>query len=140
MIRIGYVVLIIISLLLVGCGGQSIIQPITTATPIPPTATATPMFVLKCDINTDTYGFEIIGETGTCEYSYNETTNYEYDDSGQMSGITVNVNQDLSYENNQHEYHIRGTIKINPITNELTYNITATGDTFGNSPQTCKYP
>ena len=37
-----YVVLIIISLLLVGCGGQVPVQPTETSTPIPPTNTPVP--------------------------------------------------------------------------------------------------
>lgn len=116
-------ILIVIMLLLAGCGGQK--------------------YALKCNITTEDFGFEITGEdeTGTItQTSNNEATNYEYDSSGQTSGITVNVNRDLVFENNQHKYHIEGTIKLNPITNELTYDITATGDTFGNSPQTCKKP
>lgn len=130
-----HAVLIITALLLAGCGGQSLFQPAETATPTPPP------YSLKCNITTQEFGFDIIGETGTVTQTSNsEATNYEYDSSGQTSGITVNVNRDLVFENNQHKYHIEGTIKLNPITNELTYDITATGDTFGDSPQTCKKP
>jgi hypothetical protein len=133
------IILIVIMSLLVGCSGQSPFQPAETVTPLPPTATDTPKYVLKCNINTQEFGFDITGETGTVTTTANnEATNYEYDTSGQTSGITVGVNRDLLFENNQHKYHIEGTIKLNPITNELTYDITATGDTFGNSPQTCK--
>ncbi len=117
------IILIVIMLLLAGCGGQK--------------------YVLQCNITTQDFSFEIIGEdeTGTVtQTSNNETTNYEYDSSGQISRITVNVNRDLVFEKNQHKYHIEGIIELNPITNELTYDITATGDAFGNSPQTCKSP
>jgi hypothetical protein len=135
------VILTITILLLAGCGGQSLFQPAQTATPIPPTATDTPKYSFKCNIDTQEFGFEITGETGTVTTtSNNEATNYEYDTSGQKSGITVGVNRDLLFENSQHKYHVEGTIKLNPITNELTYDITATGDAFGNLPQTCKKP
>jgi hypothetical protein len=133
--------LIVITLILAGCGGQSLFQPAATATPAPPTATPTPKYVMKCNITTQKYGFEITGETGTVtQTSNNEATNYEYDSSGQTSGITVNVNRDLAFDDTQHKYHIEGTIKLNPITNDLTYDITATSDVFGDSPQTCKKP
>jgi hypothetical protein len=133
------IILIVIILLLAGCGGKSPFQPAETATPIPPTATATPKYALKCNITTQEFGFDITGETGTVtQTSNNEATNYEYDASGQTSGITVGVNRDLLFESSQHKYHIEGTIKLNPITNDLTYDITATGDAFGNSPQNCK--
>lgn len=136
-------VLILITLLLSSCGPGQMFGP--TQTPIPPTATNTPIpsYKLKCDINTESFGFGITGEdeTGTVtESRNNEATNFEYDTSGQKSGITVNVNRDLVFESNQHKYHIEGTIKLNPITNELTYDITATSDVFGDSPQTCKKP
>lgn len=134
-----YVVIVIVSLLLVGCGSQSLFKPPETATPIPPTATETPKYVLICNINTQEFGFDITGETGTVTQSANnEATNFEYDTSGQRSGITVNVNRDLVFESSQHKYHIEGTIKLNPITNDLTYDITATSDVFGDPPQTCK--
>ena len=134
-------VLIITILLLAGCGGQTPVQPTETATPIPPTATDTSKYVLKCSINSESYGFEITGETGAVQSTFNnETTGYEYDTSGQISAITVSVNRDLVYENNKHAYHIEGSIIVKQATNEVTYNITATGDTFGDSPQTCKKP
>jgi len=116
------IVLILATLLSSGCGGS-------------------PTYALKCNIDTQQYGFEITGETGNfTESMNNEATSYEYDTSGQVSGLTVNIDRDLVFDDNQHEYHIGGTIKLNPMTNELTYNITATGDTFGDAPQTCKMP
>ena len=128
--------LIITILLLVGCSGQVTVKPTETAT-----SQSTSKYTLKCNIDTQNYGFEITGETGTVTTkSNNETTNYNYDSSGQMSGVTVAVNRDLLFENSQHNYHIEGTITVNQITNGITYDITATGDTFGNSPQTCKKP
>ncbi len=124
------IILIVTTILLAGCGGQS---------PFQPAATATPKFALKCNITTQEFGFDITGETGkVTQTSNNEATHYEYDSSGQTSGITVNVNRDLAFEETQHKYHIEGIIKLNPTTNELTYDITATGDAFGNSPQICK--
>ncbi len=111
---------IITILLLTGCGAK---------------------YILKCNIDTQNYGFEITGETGAVTTtSNNETTNYNYNSSGQISGVTVGVNRDLLFENSQHKYHIEGSITVNQITNVVTYGITATGDTLGNSPQTCKKP
>lgn len=97
-------------------------------------------YTLKCDISTENFGFEITGESGSVQTTYNnESQNYVYDASGQVSAITVNVNRDLVYENSKHAYHIQGTITVTKNV-LLTYNITATGDTFGNTPQTCKKP
>jgi len=97
-------------------------------------------YTLKCDISTENLGFEITGESGSVQTTYNnESQGYEYDASGQISAITVTVNRDLVYENSKHAYHIEGTITIKQ-TVLLTYDITATGDAFGNSPQTCTRP
>ena len=100
----------------------------------------TPEYSLKCNITTEEYGFEITGETGSVEStSNNETKTIEYD-SGQMTGATVAVNRDLLFTDSQHKYHIEGTITVDQTTNQVTYDITATGDAFGDSPQTCKKP
>lgn len=118
-----YLVAIVISLVLAGCGGSK------------------SEYALVCNIGTKEYGFEITGETGTVTQTLNsESTNYEYDAAGQRTGITVNVNRDLVFEDTQHAYHIEGTINLNPMTEELSYDITATGDSFGDTPQTCKMP
>jgi hypothetical protein len=98
-------------------------------------------YTLKCNINTESFGFEITGESGSVQTTYNnESQSYEYAASGQISAITATVNRDLVYEDSKHAYHIEGTITVKPATNEVTYDITATGDAFGNSPQTCKQP
>jgi hypothetical protein len=102
---------------------------------------AKPSYTLKCDINTESFGFEITGETGPLQSTFNsESQNYEYDTSGQISAITVNVNRDLLYETSKNTYHIEGIITVKKATNEVTYAVTATGDALGNSPQTCKAP
>lgn len=114
-------ILIIIAMTFVGCGGTK--------------------YELKCDINTQEYGFEIVGETGATETTFHdESTSYNYDPSGILAGVTVAVNRDMLFTESQHTYHIEGTITVNQTTNEVTYDITATGDAFGNSPQTCKKP
>jgi hypothetical protein len=114
-------ILITMTLLFVGCGGTK--------------------YELKCNINTQEYGFEIVGETGSTETTFHdESTSYNYDPSGILAGLTVTVNRDLLFTNSQHLYHIEGTITINQTTNEVAYDITATGDTLGGSPQTCKKP
>jgi hypothetical protein len=116
------IVLIVPALLLAGCGGTS-------------------KYALKCDINTENFSFEITGEKGTVATTSNgETSNYDYDDSGVLSGVTVAVNRDMVFEDTKHSYHIEGTITLKQATNEVTYNITATGDSFGKSVQTCKNP
>jgi len=136
-----YTVLIMVLLLLAGCSGQSLFQPAETATPLPPTPTETPKYALECTIDTQQYGFGIKGETGPVTESRNsEVTNIEYATSGQQSGLTINVNRDLDFENTQHKYHLEGTIKLDMIANEVTYDITATSDVFGDSPQTCHKP
>jgi len=97
-------------------------------------------YTLKCNIDTEEYGFEITGESGPVQVTSNgesQKTTYE---SGGVSAITVDVNRDVVYENSKNAYHIEGTIAIKPPTGEVTYDITATGDTFGDSPQTCKKP
>lgn len=111
------------ALLLYGCGpGQS-------------------NYSLKCIIDAQEYGFEITNESGTVQSTFNnESTSFDYDDDGFRTGITVHVNRDLLYTNSGHNYHIEGTITVNQITNEVAYDITATGDAFGGSPQTCKMP
>jgi hypothetical protein len=114
-------IFIVIMLLMVGCGGQK--------------------HALKCNITTEEFGFEITGEDETVtQTSNNESKETLYDPSGQMTSITVKVNRDLVFEKSKHTYHIEGIIKLDPLTDELTYDITATGDTFGKSPQTCKKP
>ncbi|MBN1263913.1 MAG: hypothetical protein JXA25_00365 [Anaerolineales bacterium] len=119
--------LIVSTLVLAGCGSQSLAQP--------------PQHVFSCDIDTESYGFEITGEEGmVTTTSNNETTFFEYDDSGQMSGISVQVDRDMLFEDSQNNYHIEGTINIDLSTDEVSYDITATGDSFDDSPQTCKYP
>lgn len=122
-----FVVLIIVSLLLAGCGGKA----------SPPS----PEHELKCNINTQEFAFGFTGETGEVEITFNnETDTYYTDSSGVITEVTTNVNRDLLFTSSQHKYHIEGTITVNEKTNEVTYDITATGDTFGDTPQTCKKP
>jgi hypothetical protein len=134
--------LFFVMLVIYGCRALSslpipISPPLQTVTSMPSTA----KFNLKCNISAQDFGFEITGETGSIQSTFNnETTSYNYDTSGQMTGITVAVNRDMFFESSQHKYHIVGTITVNQITNEITYDITATGDAFDNSPQTCKKP
>jgi hypothetical protein len=138
--RIGlFNVLVVLSFTMVACSSGLLIGP--TPTPTIPPPTPTPACAFKCNINTQQYGFEITCESGTVTTtSNNESTHYNYATSGQMSGITVGVNRDLLFQNNQHKYHIEGTITVDQLANTVTYDITATGDAFGNTPQTCKQP
>jgi hypothetical protein len=113
-------------------GTQS--QPISPQQPTP-----TPACTFKCDIDTQQYGFEITCESGSVSTTFNnESTHYNYDTSGQMSGTTLDINRDFLFQTNQHKDHIEGTITIDQLTNTVSYEITASGDSFGDSPQTCK--
>ena len=105
-------------------------------TPVPPTPTPIPF---KCNITTESYGFEIVGESGQVSTTmHDEATSYQYAPSGQRSGITVNINRDLTFTNSKNTYKIVGKIILDLIANSVSYDITATGGTFGNNPQTCK--
>jgi len=57
-----------------------------------------------------------------------------------MIGIFISVNRDLLFADGQHSYHIEGTITVDQITNEVSYDISTTGDAFGNSPQIRRKP
>ncbi len=124
----------------VACGLGNILAPRFTPTPaFTPTPTPPP-YQLVCNITTDSYGFEIDGETGEATSSMNDTTSYHYGASGQVSAITVEINEELTYSNTKHTYKITGQISLNMDSNSVTYNVTATGDMFGDQPQTCKRP
>lgn len=117
----GLILLVIFTFALAGCGGAT--------------------YSLKCNIDTESFDFSIEGEKGASETSFNnESQSYTYDPTGQMSAITVTVNRDVTFEESKHKYHIEGTITLDIKTDGLTYDITGTGDAFGNTPQTCKKP
>lgn len=111
----------VISLLLSGCGSTS-------------------PYALKCDIGTEQYSLSIEGETGEVTVqSNNESSTVKYNNGAQES-ITVNVNRTLTYKETGHEYTITGTIAVDLVKNAVTYDITATGDSFENKEQGCKNP
>jgi hypothetical protein len=140
-----YAVLIIVSLLLAGCGGKAAVD--AAASEAPPELqeeaaqeeTQAPEHELKCNINTQAFDFGITGETGEVRITYNnETVTSQTDSSGVITEVTTNVNRDLLFTSSQHKYHIEGTITVNQKTNEVTYDITVTGDTLGDTPLICK--
>ncbi len=120
------------------------IPPTATDTPIPPTTTNTPVptsskYQLKCDLagqNADNYVIEITGETGTFQVTLNSLeTNF---DPG-TGDFILTLNRDMLYVNSKHSYHIKGTITVGA-EGVTAYDLTATGDTLGDSSQTCKKP
>lgn len=96
---------------------------------------------LDCEISTEQYSFSITGEKGDVQTSYNgESQNYSYDNSGQVSTITININEDLTYLESDHTYHVEGVLTLDVPSNTVTYDITATGDGLAKSGSSCKKP
>lgn len=92
---------------------------------------------LVCNIGTESYSIEITCESGSTTTEYNnESTEYQYDSYGKLSGLKLNLNQSRTYENTQNTYQIVGVINVNLTQNTVTHNITVTGGVF-NDPQTC---
>jgi hypothetical protein len=136
------IVLIVgISFLMLACQFGGVFQPKNTSTPTStstPTVTPTPVFSLECNITTEDFTFEILGESGPVEItSNNESTSYHFSNSN-VDSITVEINRDMAYDDSNHSYHLEGTIQVDLTTDELSYSITATGATFGSLPQTCE--
>ena len=95
-----------------------------------------PDCAVECDIGTEEYSIVITCESGSTTTTYNnESTEYEYDDSG-LSGLKLNLNQTRTYENTNNTYQIVGVINVNLRQNTTTHNITVSGGVF-NDPQTC---
>jgi hypothetical protein len=95
-----------------------------------------PDCAVECDIGTEEYSIVITCESGSTTTTYNnESTEYEYDDSG-LSGLKLNLNQTRTYENTNNTYQIVGVINVNLRQNTVTHNITVSGGVF-NDPQTC---
>jgi hypothetical protein len=142
------IVLIVgISFLMLACQFGGIFQPKNTSTPTltptststtTPTVTPTPVFALECNITTEDFEFNILGESGPVEITSNgETTSYHFSNSN-VDSITVEINRDMVYNDSNNSYHLEGTIDVDLTTNDLSYSITATGATFGSLPQTCQ--
>jgi len=92
-----------------------------------------------CNITTENYAFNIVGESGEMTDSLNNQTNIQYSTSGEKV-ITVDVNEELKYGSSNNTYKIVGKITVDQTSNTVSYNLTATGGAFGNSPQICKKP
>lgn len=145
--------MVVVILFLVGCNGVPVgppatptpIPPTPTFTPVPPTPTPTPIpptptpaCMLKCNINTERYGFEITCESGQVSKTVSDKTNLEYGAAGNVSKVTVQVNQELTYKDSGNEYKVTGKIIVNATQKSVNYDITATGGAFSETPQTCK--
>lgn len=100
--------------------------------------TPTPACAFQCNIGAESYGFDFTCESGVVNTEMNNSTSFGYDASGQVSSITVAVNQKQTYASTQHTYNIVGTIIIDKAAGTNSYNITATGGALGDAPQTCK--
>lgn len=95
-------------------------------------------YALECNIDTEQYGFKISGEDGPITVqTKGETTSTFYDPNGKVSGISVEVNRTLTFEDSGNSYDIVGDIHVDFQTDVVEYDITASGDTFA-EPQSCK--
>lgn len=95
-------------------------------------------YTLECNIDTEQYGFVIDGEDGPVSIQTNgETTQSFYNPSGNIDSVTVEVNRTFTFEESGNSYDIVGEIIVDFRTDTVTYDITATGDSF-EEPQTCK--
>jgi YD repeat-containing protein len=119
----------LILLLVAACGGAA----------AGPTATPTPACALECDVDTEGYSIGISCESGPVTVAHEgESTEYEYDASGQRTGILVSIDRERTYENSQNTYDIVGTIEVDLIQDTADYEIVVTGGAFGDTPQTCE--
>jgi len=110
--------------------------PTSTLSPEPP-STPTPTCALQCSIDTESYGFDFTCESGPVSKEMNNTTQLKYD-SGQVSQVTVQVDQKQTYSSSGNTYNIAGTIMVDVTAGNVSYDIQATGGEFGDTPQTCK--
>lgn len=113
-------VLLVSLLLLTACGGGG---------------ASTGEFI--CNIDTEGYGFEFSGEEGPATIqNHGETTTANYDPSGKQTGVMVEVNRTVTFENSGNSYTIVGQIEVDFLNEEASYDVTATSDVY-DEPQTC---
>ena len=94
-------------------------------------------YTLECNIDTEQYGFKIIGEEGSLTTeTHGESRKTEFKD-GKMSSTTIEINRTMTFNDSGNSYDIEGEVSVNFLTEVVTYDITATGDTF-DEPQTCQ--
>lgn len=90
-----------------------------------------------CNIDTESYGFEFAGEEGPASIqNHGETTTSNYDPNGKQTGVTVEVNRTVTFENSGNSYTIVGKIEVDFVNEEVSYDVTATSDVY-DVPQTC---
>jgi hypothetical protein len=95
-------------------------------------------YSLECEIDTQQYGFKISGEDGPISVqTQGEKTQSKYDANGQIESVIVEVNRTLTFEDSGNSYTVVGSINLDPKNETVSYDITATGDTF-EEPQTCQ--
>jgi hypothetical protein len=136
------ILLVVLSFCMSACGSGMLFGPTPTPTPIPPTPTPTPPpCALKCNIDTQGYGFEISCESGKYTEQLNNKTRYEYalpPNDNIKSHLILELNQERTYESTKNKYSISGTIVIGLLDNTAGYSIKVTGGVFGDTPQICE--
>lgn len=95
-------------------------------------------YSLVCEIDTQQCGFKISGEDGPISVqTKGEKTQSKYDANGQIQSVMVEVNRTLTFEDSGNSYTVVGSINLDPENETVSYDITATGDTF-EDPQSCQ--
>jgi len=94
-------------------------------------------YALECNIDTESYVFSIEGEEGPVStQTHGETTKSFYDPGGAMTTISVEINRTMTFDESGNSYDLVGSINVDFRTYTVKYDITASGETFG-EPQTC---
>jgi hypothetical protein len=94
---------------------------------------------LKCTITAQDYSFDILGENGTVITTINnEKKAYEYDPSGTVSRVNVAIDRELIYQSSNHAYNLIGTITILIPSDEVAYDISASGILLDPAAKTCQ--
>lgn len=132
-------ILVIASLLVAACGtAQPAAAPTVAPTAAPTPTEAMAKFTLECDIDTDHYGWYIDGEKGAYTSKSNDVTqSREYDPDGNLTFITIEVDETRTYKESGNSYVFVGEISLNVKDDTVAYHITATGETLP-EPQTCQ--
>jgi hypothetical protein len=100
--------------------------------------TSAPACQFKCEITTESYSFGLSCEDGGVSTNMNDSRSFEYGPDGSVSGITVQVNEVLTYQKSGRAYTVKGTIKVDNAAQTAAYDLTATGGMLGNQAQSCK--
>ena len=119
--------LFVLAMCLVGCSSDSTTEPqLQTSCP----------FICDCDISSCTMNISCESGSHSTEYR-NESTSYDYDDSGRRVMITMDLNRVWTFMDTGNAYTITGTIEWDLVASAVDWNIQAAGGAYGNTPQTC---